>query len=67
MIVLCENLCCINYLSNDNGFIAINKRFLSLEQINFIHESLNKLAQDFIYVHTTLIEHIRYNYREIKW
>jgi hypothetical protein len=55
------------FVSNDDGYIVLNKKFLNYDQINLVVKSLERLVQEFIYAHTELINYIRYNYREIQW
>ncbi|OCL98220.1 hypothetical protein AAX29_01739 [Aliarcobacter thereius] len=55
------------YVHDDNGYLVLNKRFLSYEQIEIVNKNVSRLVQEFIYAHTDLIDYIRYNYRNIEW
>ncbi len=55
------------YVSNDNGNMIINKRNLNDKQINKIYNEMPSQIQNFLYVHTNLINYIRYNYEDIRW
>ena len=55
------------YVHDDNGYLVLNKQFLSYEQIELVNKNVSRLVQEFIYAHTDLIDYIRYNYKDIEW
>ncbi|WP_352297707.1 HNH endonuclease signature motif containing protein [Pseudoalteromonas sp. 20-MNA-CIBAN-0454] len=55
------------YVSNNHGDIVLNKAALSWEQINLINENISNLVREFLHAHTTLVDYIRYNFKNIKW
>ena len=59
---------CYNiYISDERGYMALNKRYLSPEQIDYVSTEVHKIVQDFIYSHTDLVQYIRDQFNEIEW
>lgn len=57
------------YVTSDYDYdiLVLNKRYLSPIQLEVATKKIAVLQQEFIYVHTALINYIRYNYKEIGW
>ncbi len=59
---------CYNiYVNDERGYMALNKRYLSPEQIDYVSTEVHRIVQDFIYSHTDLVHYIRNNFNEIEW
>ncbi|EOV0867787.1 HNH endonuclease signature motif containing protein [Vibrio parahaemolyticus] len=65
-----DNQQCFNiYVPSDyyKGFVVMNKRHLTVDQIAIVEETIAPLVQLFIFSHTALVDYIRYNFEDICW
>lgn len=64
-----NNPCYNIYVPSDNcdGYLILNHRFLSCEQIDYVELNVTRLVQECIYAHTDLINYVRYNFRDVEW
>lgn len=53
------------YVSSDDGYIVINKKFLKPEQVQLVVENMNTLSSDFLIAHTNLIIYIKQYYGNV--
>lgn len=51
----------------NSNYLVLDKRNLTREQIEIVTKKVSVLKQEFIYVHTELINYIRLNYKDIVW
>lgn len=57
------------YITSDTNYeyLVLNKQNLNNKQIEIATRSISVLQQEFINVHTELINYIRQNYKEVEW